>query len=167
MPPRAKRTSPGLVSRQDRQSRRPHPSIDSASPAVVKLNSESLERAQQLIKLHNLKRRSRVTSIAMLCLFAHALFVSVTHHHSSRQDVSAPDARVAVENSDGSGETPGSTSDAHCLACRLQRNFNSNAHTSSVPFQLVDEPLTRETPSFWAGFTGSALLLFGRAPPLI
>jgi hypothetical protein len=133
------------------------------------LKIEFIENERRnVIKLHGQKRirRSRVISIAMLCLFAHALFVSVTHHHSSRSNSSAPSASVTAENGGESDSSPGSTSDAHCLSCRLQRNFTSNVHSASIVVQPFDEPLTIEAPNIAAAVTGSARLLFGRAPPL-
>jgi hypothetical protein len=101
----------------------------------------------------------------MLCLLAHAFFVTVTHHHSSRQDLSATSASVTADNSSGSGTTPGSASDAHCLSCRLQRNFASNVHPASVVFQPLQEPLSRETTLSEPRSLGSCFIFSNRAPP--
>ncbi|HXI92861.1 MAG TPA: DUF2946 family protein [Blastocatellia bacterium] len=121
-----------------------------------------------MIKLDKLKRsqRSRVTSIAMLCLLAHAFFVSVTHHHNSPQNLSSKlTASLTTSGNDGSGATPGSAGDAHCLSCRLQRNFASNVHPASVVVQPLQEPLSRETTLSEPRSLGSSFIFSNRAPP--
>ncbi len=102
----------------------------------------------------------------MLCLLAHAFFVSVTHHHSSPREF-AEEAIVSVTSDDGggSGATPGTAGDAHCLSCRLQRNFTSNIHPASLVVQLVKQPLSRETTLFRPCSTSSFFILSDRAPP--
>jgi len=104
----------------------------------------------------------------MLCLVAHALFVSATHHHNptSHSLLSPATASVTAARDGESGSAPDSTSDAHCVSCRLQRNFVSNIHTATVLVQALDEPVLRETHRSLPGSAGSSLLLFGRAPPL-
>ena len=110
--------------------------------------------------------KSRIASTAMLCLLGHALFVSVTHHHNSTGVHSAAGASVS-DNPGNSGASPESGSDAHCLSCRLQRNFTSNIHPSSVTIQSQYELLIRETPRYQATSRECSNLLFGRAPPLV
>lgn len=106
-------------------------------------------------------------SLALLCLVAHALFVSVTHHHSPRQNLSAQVTEsVTAADTGNSGAVPDSNSDAHCLSCRLQRNFTSNVHTASVLIHPLEEPISREALFLQPGSAGSSLLLRGRAPPL-
>jgi hypothetical protein len=120
--------------------------------------------------LKNLVRinlKSRVASSAMLCLLGHALFVSVTHHHNSTGLRFAGDTASVSDNPGDSGASPESGSDAHCLSCRLQRNFTSDIHPSSVTIQSQSEPLMRETPHYHATCGGCSTLLFGRAPPLV
>ena len=122
-----------------------------------------------LIKTAKLKMspRSRVTSLALLCLVAHALFVCTTHHHQSRRDLSAPPGtNVKVMAAGESGPDSQSGSDSHCVSCRLQRNFVSNVHTASVPIEPLQEPVSCETEKLQHAPSGSSLLLFGRAPPL-
>ncbi len=102
----------------------------------------------------------------MLCLLAHAFFVSVTHHHNSQQYLSAnATASVTADNSGGSGATPGSAGDAHCLSCRLQRNFTSNVHPASVVVQPLQEPLSRQTTLSEPRSPGSCFSFSDRAPP--
>lgn len=102
----------------------------------------------------------------MLCLIAHAAFVSVTHHHSALPVIAAPaaDSFIANDKND-SNPAPDSSSDAHCLSCRLQRNFTANVHPACVVVQSFREPIRRETPKAQPSYSGSSLLLFGRAPP--
>jgi hypothetical protein len=120
------------------------------------------------VKLNTIIRsRSRVASLTLLCLLAHAFFVSITHHHASLHK-SAPAANVTMtaENDGGSGAKPDSTDDSHCLSCRLQRNFTSNIHTATVVVQPIEEPLYVEPFLVERCSRGSSLLIFGRAPPL-
>src|SRR6266496_3591920 len=102
----------------------------------------------------------------MLCLLAHAFLVSVTHHHNSPRDRSTrATANVTADNSRSSGATPGSAGDAHCLSCRLQRNFASNVHPASVVVQLLQEPLCREISPTEPRSSGACFIFSDRAPP--
>jgi len=99
---------------------------------------------------------------------AHAFFVSVTHHHGLSRTLS-PDAiaTLTADDDGGSGAEPGSGGDAHCLSCRLQRNFSSNIHTATVLVQPIEKPLYREPPLLIERcLRGSSLLIRGRAPPV-
>lgn len=102
----------------------------------------------------------------MLFILAHAFFVSVTHHHKSVQSpVFAAIASVSADYNGGSGTAPESTSDAHCLSCRLQRNFTSNVHPVSMAVQSLQEPLRREASLCALGLPGSCFIFSNRAPP--
>lgn len=121
-----------------------------------------------LTKHRMLKRssRSRVIAVAMLCLIAHAAFVSVTHHHPARPQLSAPSAASFIANDTrGSNTAPDSGGDSHCLSCRLQRNFVSNIGTTALVVQPFEQPSVREAIVCVAHSDVSSLLLFGRAPP--
>ena len=145
-------------------------SLTPESSPVKLVSRTKRERARQLIMLDKPEgsRTSRVASIAMLCLLAHAFFVSVTHHHSSHQNLAANGAAsVSTDNSGGSGPTRGSASDAHCLSCRLQRNFTSNVHPASVLVQPLHEPLSRQTTLTAPCSPGSCFIFSNRAPPTI
>lgn len=111
--------------------------------------------------------RSRLASIVLLCLLAHAFFVSVTHHHGLSRTLS-PDAiaTLTADGDGGSGAEPDSGGDAHCLSCRLQRNFNSNIHTATVLVQPIEQPLCREPLLIEGCLRGSSLLILARGPPL-
>ena len=103
----------------------------------------------------------------MLCILAHAFFVSVTHHHKSVQSpVFAAIASVAADDNRGTGTAPESTSDAHCLSCRLQRNFTSNVHPASMVVQSLEEPLRLEASLSEPGLPGSCFIFSNRAPPI-
>jgi hypothetical protein len=99
----------------------------------------------------------------MLFLILHAAFVSVTHHHAVRP---APTTSNIVSGDAGDSHTaPDSNGDAHCLSCRLQRNFVSNIGASAVVLQPLEESSIREAILCVAYSKDSSLLLFGRAPP--
>lgn len=119
-----------------------------------------------LIKLKR-NSRSRVISLAMLSLIAHAAFVSVTHHHPVRNEAATSATEKFVANDKTNSQSaPDSGGDTNCLSCRLQRNFTSNVQAPCFVVQLLSEPLRRETPKPQTVHWGSSLLLFGRAPPL-
>lgn len=135
---------------------------------VVKLKSLSFQGDNQALKrFGTIKRntRSRLTSIAMLVLLAHAFLVSVTHHHSSHPYATEATASITNDARGESGTTPGSAGDAHCLSCRLQRNFSTNVHPPSVIVQPLQEPLSRQTALCVSCATGSYYILSDRAPP--
>jgi hypothetical protein len=108
------------------------------------------------------KSMMRASSLALLCLFAHALFVCVTHLHDS--PAAAVSITAAGDNSPGGASD--SRGDAHCPSCRLQSNFISDSHTGSLIIEptvqsLACEVRLAEPPSRYA-----SLLIFGRAPPI-
>lgn len=141
--------------------------VDTATGDVVKLAIES-RGDRKLTKLGKLKRssRSRVIALAMICLIAHAFFVSVTHHHPVRPELAAPTGSSFIANDGrGSHTAPDSSNDAQCLSCRLQRNFVSNVGTTAVAVQPLEQPSIREAILCVAHSKGASLLLFGRAPP--
>src|ERR1700740_2998600 len=80
--------------------------------------------------------RARASSLALLCLVAHALFVCVTHHHD-RPAGHESLATVSITTEDGdSSNTPDSSNESHCLSCRLQRTFASADRTHSFAAEL-------------------------------
>jgi hypothetical protein len=110
--------------------------------------------------------RSRTASLALLCLMAHALFVSVTHHHKPAQSSQPARAIITDARHGDSSHTPDSNGDAHCLSCRLQRNFNSNVQATSLTVQFSDQPAVRDTLWCEPRLVGASLQFSGRAPPL-
>ncbi|HVG21849.1 MAG TPA: hypothetical protein VNI02_22630 [Blastocatellia bacterium] len=112
-------------------------------------------------------KRSRAKTLALLCLMAHALFVCFTHFHDagqSRQSSATANVQASGGNPHGA---PDSTGDSHCLSCRLQRNFVSDTHTSSVIVEPIREPLNREIFLSAPHSRGLSLLIYGRGPPLL
>ena len=136
---------------------------------VVKLGHQFRRDSKPLKTFSRLTRlpRARVISIAMLCLFAHALFVSVTHHHNPAYDDSAAaNACLTSEHHDKSGEAPGASHDSHCLSCRLQRNFTSSIHSATVVVQSFQAGRLRDVQQLEPRLRGSCRILPSRAPPL-
>jgi hypothetical protein len=110
--------------------------------------------------------KARASSLVLLVLVAHALFVCVTHHHE-RTRIPSEFAIATLTAEDGdSSNTPDSNSDSHCLSCRLQRNFVSNVNSSSLTMELPQEALLRENLSIDLHSYTCLLALSGRAPPL-
>jgi len=121
-----------------------------------------------LTKLSKLKRttQSRSLALAMLCLVAHAAFVSVTHHHRLTKQVAGLEGKSVIANHQGSSQsTPDSGDDSNCLSCRLQRNFSSAIRNPSVAVLDLEQSLVREINLCAAYSKSSPLFLFGRAPP--
>ena len=76
--------------------------------------------------------KARASSLVLLVLVAHALFVCVTHHHDRARD-RAVLATVSFTAEDGdSNNKPDSGSDSHCLSCRIQRTFQAAARSQSI-----------------------------------
>jgi len=143
--------------------------VDNAGCAVVKSRQWHLGRVHnELIKrrLFRSSIRPRATSLALLLVFAHAMFVCVTHHHSSARSLSSTGVIVTADANDESGAAPDSKGDGHCLSCRLQRNFPSNIHTSSLVVQQLEGPANWDTLVSETCPAGCSLLLSGRSPPL-
>ena len=110
------------------------------------------------------RARVRASSLALLCLFAHALFVCVTHTHDARQ------AAAVSFTAGGQGEPGGATDskgDGHCLSCRLQSNFISDAHTGSLIIEPAEQSLARDVMLAEPPSRLASLILSGRAPPLV
>src|SRR5215216_6230291 len=111
-------------------------------------------------------KRSRAKTLALLCLMAHALFVCFTHFHDAGRAASPSSTVTVTANGDGDPHrAPGSAGDSHCLSCRLQRNFVSDAHTASVIVDSIEEPLSRAIFLSVIYSRGSRQSLSGRAPP--
>jgi hypothetical protein len=147
--------------------------VDSLRESIVKLvfalpskDRHDLRVSNKLTTRSN--RRSRVHSLVLLCLMAHALFVCLTHHHDSRPgNFFLTAASVAADDDARSGSSTDSNGDSHCLSCRLQRNFVSDTHTTSLIVTVIAEALSREAFLSSPHSRKVSLLLFGRAPPLI
>ncbi|HEX8089925.1 MAG TPA: DUF2946 family protein, partial [Blastocatellia bacterium] len=108
----------------------------------------------------------RAKTLALLCLMAHALFVCFTHFHDTGHSKSGPEtASVHASSNSNPHGGPDSTGDSHCLSCRLQRNFVSDVHTSSVIVEPILEPLNREIFLSAPHSRGLSLLISSRAPP--
>ena len=147
--------------------------VDSLRESIVKLffalpskDRHDLRVSNKLTTRSN--RRSRVHSLALLCLMAHALFVCLTHHHDARPEhFSLTAASVAADDDGHSGSSTGSNGDSHCLSCRLQRSFVSDTHTTSLIVTAITEALSCEAFLSTPHSRKVSVILFGRAPPLV
>ena len=139
--------------------------------ATCRLLLDSRSFMERRLKLRGWSRykaspRARASSLALLCLVAHALFVCVTHHHD-RPSGHESLATVSFTAEEGdSSSTPDSSNESNCLSCRLQRNFVSNVNSSSLAIELPQEALLRENVSTDPHSYSCLLLLSGRSPPL-
>jgi hypothetical protein len=108
-------------------------------------------------------RRARVAALIFLFLTAHALFVSLTHHHHT-----APLSHTTVVNASDSNSPAAKDngSDAGCLSCSLQRNFIADPHAAAINVEAIAEAVSRETLIAEPHTQQLATTLFGRAPPL-
>src|SRR5262249_12620516 len=78
-------------------------------------------------------RYRRATSV-LLCLLAHAILVTITHHHKLRVDSPARPGTLLESTTAGvPGGLGAAQGDSGCLSCSLQRNFVSDLH----PFRIA------------------------------
>ena len=118
------------------------------------------------MKTRGKQNSNAIRTLALLCLIAHALFVSATHFHSiGRSDLSAA-AQIAATDSGSHGATD-TSGDSHCVSCRLQRNFISDLRTPSVILELIPKGLICETFVSTPYLRGPFLTVSDRAPPLV
>jgi hypothetical protein len=109
-------------------------------------------------------RRARLSALVFLCLMMHALFVCMTHHHSTARLSSS----IIVTTSDSGSQTKNDAgSDAGCLSCRLQRNFVPYPHTTVTTLELVPQTVAYEALRVEPLSQRLITSLFGRAPPLV
>ena len=104
-------------------------------------------------------------TLALLCLVAHALFISATHFHSvALSDSSLTAVRITATDGDSHGANDRG-SESHCHSCCLQRNFVSDVRTPAVLFDLVHKGPSYEVFLSEPGSCGPFLILSDRAPP--
>ncbi len=119
------------------------------------------------MKMSGNNKSNAMKTLALLCLVAHALFLTATHFHSvARIDSSFTAVRITATDGDSHGATDRG-SDSHCHSCCLQRNFISDVRTPSVFFDLVHKGLSYEIFLSEPGSCGPFLNLSDRAPPLV
>lgn len=144
--------------------------VDSTSRAIVKFNVRlhrkkaiSLRLSSKMIRKGN--ARARASSLAMLCLIAHALFVCVTHHHDANRNLLST-VSITASGENNSNDTPDAKGDSHCLSCRLQSNFISDAHTGAIAIEPTESQLIHDVIFAEPHSRLASLAVFGRAPPL-
>jgi hypothetical protein len=115
---------------------------------------------------HKASSKARASSLVLLVLVAHALFVCVTHHHDRAHDRGAL-ATISFTAEDGdSNNTPDSGSDSHCLSCRIQRTFQAAARSQSIVVELPLQAAVHEDLLSRPCLNRPNLILSSRAPPL-
>ena len=141
--------------------------VDSASGAIVKWSSYCTARLIMRGELTTKSyKRSRAYAFLLLCLMAHALFVCFTHHHNVRPDLSSSaTASISATGDSGSENSTDSSSDAHCLSCRLQRNLISDHPAASLIIAPIPEAFSREAGFDQLHSQRFFVSFFGRAPP--
>jgi len=107
--------------------------------------------------------KSRTLALVMLCLIAHALLVSITHHHDGNLRTQQSSLSVGSRDSNRTSET---SNESDCLSCRLQRNFNSSLQPTLPIVEILREPLNRLGTLAEIYSRGTSLILSSRAPPL-
>ena len=109
--------------------------------------------------------KARASSLVLLVLVAHALFVCVTHHHD-RARAGETLATISFTSEDGdSNDTPNSSSDSHCLSCRIQRSFESTDRAHSVVVELPLRAVVYEKLLSHPYLNHPGLVRSSRAPP--
>ena len=117
------------------------------------------------MKMKGKQKSNAMRTFALLCLVAHAFFVSATHFHGFGQSSSSAAAHIAAADGGSHGATD-TSGDAHCVSCRLQRNFISDLRTPSVTLELIPKGLVRETILSTPCSRGPFLTVSDRAPPI-
>lgn len=114
--------------------------------------------------IHKASSKTRASSLVLLILVAHALFVSATHHHAALE---AP-AAVSVEARDGDGSTkqPQSSDTSHCLSCRVARSFEIGDRSHHLVVELPVETFVQEKLLSLRCTSRPFVVLSDRAPPL-
>jgi hypothetical protein len=97
-------------------------------------------------------------------LTAHALFVSLTHHHDTPP---LSHTTVVTASNSGSPATKDNGSDAGCLSCSLQRHFVADPHAVAICVEPIAKAVACEMLIAEAHTQRFATSLFGRAPPLV
>jgi len=107
----------------------------------------------------------RAIAPILLCLIAHALLVSITHHHGFR--VGSDQPGILVRASEAGDQNAGSISGdgSDCLSCSLQRNFVSDVQPFAVAYESLPGSETREVLSNSPLLNGPSLVTCDRAPP--
>ncbi|HSO76851.1 MAG TPA: hypothetical protein VLU47_18640 [Blastocatellia bacterium] len=113
---------------------------------------------------HKASSRARASSLVLLLLVAHALFVSATHHHAALESAAA----VCVESRDveGSSKQPQSSDGAHCPSCRAARSFEIGDGSHHLIVELPVETVAQEKLLSLCCTSRPFVVLSDRAPPL-
>jgi hypothetical protein len=109
--------------------------------------------------------KTRIATIAFLGLLAHALLLSVVHHHAIDLDAGRSIV-VACAPQDSSEGKPDSSSDSHCVSCRVQRTSISDIRSPSLVVELLLQTIDHETHVSRVSSSCPLLILSNRAPPL-
>ena len=118
------------------------------------------------MKMSGNQKSNVIRTLALLCLVAHALFVSATHFHGIDRLNSSAARAIAATGSDPHSATD-TSGDSHCISCRLQRNFISDLRTPTVILELIPKGLICETFLSTPCLRGPFLTVSDRAPPLV
>ena len=111
--------------------------------------------------------KARASSLVLLVLVAHALFVCVTHHHDRSRGYSTVAGISITAEDDDSSNTPDSSSDSHCLSCRIQRSFAAVDRAQTVVIDLPLQAVVLEKLLSHACLNRPGLVLSTRGPPLL
>jgi Protein of unknown function (DUF2946) len=113
------------------------------------------------------KARSFARAVVLLCLVAHSILVTITHHHGSGQRIPRI-ATCSVEASRGSDSSKpsGTSSDTCCLSCCLQHNLVAGIQPVSLPPDLSLKPVSPKVFISEPISNAVSLILSNRAPPL-
>jgi hypothetical protein len=114
--------------------------------------------------IHKASSRARASSLVLLLLVAHALFVSATHHHAALESPAA----VCVESRDGDGSSnqPQSGDGSHCPSCRAARSFEIEDGSHTLMVELPAESVAQERLLSLCCTSRPFVVLSDRAPPL-
>src|SRR5262245_52236022 len=113
------------------------------------------------------KQRSLFRTTVLLCLIAHAVLVTVTHHHPETQRLpGTAEASIEAGGRTRSGTPLQTSKDMCCLLCSLQRHSVTEIRPISIVPVLSSEPVSLEMFVWEPSCNGVLIVLSDRAPPL-
>jgi hypothetical protein len=110
--------------------------------------------------------KHRKVTLVLLCLLAHAILVTITHHHKLKL-VWASGTSTTLESSTApmQGGLADPQGDSGCLSCSLQRSFVSDVRPFRIAVMLP-EPERWQLVPLVAATTEPYLSTCNRAPPM-
>jgi hypothetical protein len=109
-------------------------------------------------------RPSRLHTLLVLALLAHAIAVGALHHHAVQFEDDS--AAVSSGHSTDSSRDSQSSHDSSCASCRLQRTFQSADRAQALVVELLEPVRPRQAAPVLLFISEFAVTSSTRGPPL-